>query len=358
MKHKKIDIAKAKCTRLSFDSAVQFLRATPDTKELTGFDIDAYTGAVVDRWWGKLVVDVAGISASQQMPIFRNHDHNEIVGYSTSTRNDGTFGVQGVFSSATEAAAEVKALAAEGFPWQASIGVRPKTILEIRENASMVVNGQAVHGPAEVWLESEVFETSFVPLGADGNTRVSVFEREQVAPHAGVWIETEYEQQRADAPTTPTQQERKMDLKQLKTEHPELVVALSAEIVAGLQDQELRQHNPGLATTLLAQGAQQERERIADVRSQMLPGHEGLIAQLELDGTSTGADAAKAIVAAEKLARTKAAETFGQGANPPVNHGGDPSGGSAQPTMKREAFNALSPAEQGKTITSGVKIID
>ena len=344
MKHKKIDIAKAKCTRLSFDSAVQFLRATPDTKELTGFDIDAYTGAVVDRWWGKLVVDVAGITASQQMPIFRNHDHNEIVGYSTSTRNDGTFGVQGVFSSATEAAAEVKALAAEGFPWQASIGVRPKTILEIRENASMVVNGQAVHGPAEVWLESEVFETSFVPLGADGNTRVSVF--------------SEYEQQRAAAPTTPTQQERKMDLKQLKTEHPELVVALSAEIVAGLQDQELRQHNPGLATALLAQGGQQERERIADVRSQMLPGHEALIAQLELDGTSTGADAAKAIVAAERLARTKAAETFGQGANPPVNHGGDPSGGSAQPTMKREAFNALSPAEQGKTITSGVKIID
>jgi hypothetical protein len=208
----------------------------------------------------------------------------------------------------------------------------------------MTVNGQPVQGPAEVWLESEVFETSFVPLGADGNTRVSVF--------------SQHEQQRADAPTTLTTQERKMDLKQLKSEHPELVVALSAEIVGGLQDQDLHQHNPTLAATLLAKGAQQERDRIKDVRSQSLPGHEGLIAQLELDGTSTGADAAKAIVAAEKLARQQAAERFGKETNPPASPGGDPNSGSIQKTMKREAFNQLSPADQGLTIQSGVKIVD
>jgi hypothetical protein len=110
MQHtKQIALNQAKCTQLSFDSAVRF-RAEPTTKELTGFDIEAYTGAVVDRWWGKLVVAIDGITASQQMPIFKNHDHNEIVGYSTSISNDGSFSVQGLFSSATEAAQEVKAL--------------------------------------------------------------------------------------------------------------------------------------------------------------------------------------------------------------------------------------------------------
>lgn len=335
-----IDISSAKCTKLSFDSAVHFLRAN-ESKELTGFDIEAYTGAVVDRWWGKLVVAVDGIFANQQMPIFRNHDHNEIVGYSTSTKNEGSFSVQGVFSSATDAAAEVKALAQEGFPWKASIGVLPKTILEIRENATMIVNGQEVHGPAEVWLESEVFETSFVPLGADGKTSVTVFEK-----------------QRADQPTTKPPQEKIMDLEKLKKEHPGLVVALSAEIVAGLKQEDLHQHNPNLVTSLLGQGAQQERDRVADVRSQLIPGHEALISQMELDGKSTGSDAAKAIVAAEKLMRKQASQVLDDQANKPVPAGGDPNRTERATTMKRSDFNALSLVAQGEAIKSGTKIVD
>lgn len=337
-----IDISQAKCTKLSFCSPVHLLRST-ETKELTGFDIEAYTGAVVDRWWGKLVVAVDGIAASQQMPIFRNHDHAEIVGYSTSCKNDGTFSVQGVFSAATEAAAEVKALAAEGFPWQASIGVRPKTVLDIRENAAMVVNGQTVQGPAEVWLESEVFETSFVPLGADGNTRVSVF--------------TEQVQKRAVSPTTH-QEQKTMDLEQLKKDHPGLVVALSAEIVAGLTVEALRQEHPELVTAITTEGANLERERIKDVRAQLIPGHEALVASLELDGTSTGADAAKAIIAGEKLLRQKAGQLLDQQANQPVLAGGDPNASGAATTMKRADFAALSLVEQGRVVKSGTKIVD
>jgi hypothetical protein len=339
---RKIDIKQAKCTKLSFDSGVQLLREK-DTQDLTGFDIEAYTGAVVDQWWGKLVVAVDGISASQQMPIFLNHDRAQIVGYSTAAKADGSLRVQGVFSSATDAAKEVKALAQEGFPWQASIGVKPKTVLEIRENAAMIVNGENVQGPAEVWLESEVYETSFVPLGADSGTRVTVF--------------SDLEQPRAVTPTTIPTQEQKMDLQQLKQEHPELVVALTAEIVAGITQEDLTKNNPGVVAALTAQGARQERDRIADVRAQCIPGHEGLIAQLELDGQSTGAEAAKAIVAAEKQARQQHAAAFTSQGNQPVPLAGDPGQGGAK-AMKRAEFNALSLMERAETVKSGVKIVD
>lgn len=352
---KTIDISQAKCTELAIHSPVQFLRAEPDSKTLTGFDIAAYTGAVVDRWWGKLVIDVTGIEARQQMPIFRNHDHDQIVGYSTGSQADGVFSVQGVFSGATEAAKEVKALALEGFPWQASIGVRPKMILEVGERATMHVNGQEVAGPAEVWLESEVFETSFVPLGADSSTRVAVFSaKEQAQEQPAPAVE---QQSRAVQPTTTSIQEQTMDLDQLKKEHPELVVALTAEIVAGLQQDDLTTQNPTLVTAITAQGAQLERDRIADVRAQLIPGHEGLIAQLELDGTSSGAEAAKAIIVAERQVRQQAAQHLDAQANPAVGTGGDAST-TGKGSIKREDFNKLSESERREQLSTGITITD
>lgn len=170
---------------------------------------------------------------------------------------------------------------------------------------------------------------------------------------------TRYREYRAT--TTPTQ-ERSMDLQALKKEYPELVVALSAEIVAGLKQEDLATGNPALVSAITGEavklGAQQERDRIAAVRAQTIPGHEDLIAKMEMDGTSTGADAALAIVAAEKTARQKQAAEFLAGGNPPVSPSGDGDGHQAKATMKRAAFNALSPVDRGEVIKSGVKIVD
>jgi len=150
-----------------------------------------------------------------------------------------------------------------------------------------------------------------------------------------------------------------MDLAQLKKEHPELVVALSAEIMAGLNQEQLQKDNPELVVAMLAQGAQNERDRIKDVRAQSLPGHEGLIAQLELDGTSTGADAAKAIVAAENELRKQASGRLEQQSNqvvPPP--GGDPASAEGKQQIKREAFNKLPDHERRAQLAAGIQIID
>lgn len=293
---KKIEISAAKCSKLSFESVVNF-KKEPEKTELSGFEIEAYTGAVVERWWGKLAVNVSGIAAKQQMPIFKNHNPDQIVGYSTSIAKDSSFWVNGVFSDATEAAREIKGLAAEGFPWQASIGVRPKMIMELKEGATMLVNGLDLQGPAEVWMESEVVETSFVPLGADSNTRVSVFSEVQ-------------ETDRADKPKIQMMRPT-MDLQTLKKDHSDLVEAIVKEALTGMEEKLAKAKADGMA-----EGAAAEQERIKGVRLQLVPGHEALVEQMAFDGKSTAADTAMAIVAAEKVLRTGQAESFVAGAAP------------------------------------------
>lgn len=296
-----IELNRAKCTRLTFDSAVCFERAKDGEQEITGFDIDAYTGATVDRWWGKLAIEVSGIKAKKQMPIFRDHDHTKIVGFSTGTSKDGIFRVSGKFSQTTDHAREVMALAKEGFPWQASIGVQPKKIMSLEKGSKHTVNGQEISGPAEVWLESEVFETSFVPLGADGKTRVSVLAEEK--PGA--------------MPPTKTE-ESTMNFEQLKKEHPELVAAIEQGATAGMDEK---------MEAARQAGAVAERERIQAVLDQGkgLPGHDDLIARLAFDGKTTGPEAAVQVLAAEKVARAQGLDQFKAGANQaaPASTAGD-----------------------------------
>lgn len=182
---KQISLNTARCTGLTIDAPVQFLGAD-STSSKADFQIEAYTGAVVDRWWGRLAVDVSGILAKQRMPILLEHTTRDIVGYSLKSWVDSSFWVSGRFSKATNASKEVRALAEEGFPWQASIGVRALEVLEISEGEKREVNGRSVAGPAEVWSRSEVFETSFVPVGADGETSVTRFTKFEEAPPYGV----------------------------------------------------------------------------------------------------------------------------------------------------------------------------
>ncbi len=341
---KKIEKSEARCTSLALNSPVTFFREQGKETSLTNFEIEAYTGAVVDRWWGKLAIAVDGISARQQIPILKNHDASQIVGYSTGTSNaGGSFSLQGKFSAVTEVGKETRELALEGFPWQASIGVAPKTILEIEAGASTTVNGLEVFGPAEVWLESEVYETSFVPLGADSNTGVTVFEREDHRAGGSKKLKEE-----------PFEKGESMDLAQLKKEQKELLASYRQELLAAVTREELEAAGNPLVAELVKAGVQQELARAKEVREQLMPGHEALIEQLASDGKSTGADAAIAIVAAEKEARARAAQALSSEANPPVT--ATDSGDAGPAVIKREEFNKLSPAAQKSFVQQGGRV--
>lgn len=288
---KKIQLNDAKCTGLKFDAPVQLKKEDGDEGK---FLIEAYTGEVVERWWGFLAIAVDGIHAKEQIPILLNHDTDQIVGYSQETYKDGSFFVSGKFSEVTEEAQKTKALAAEGFPWQASIGVRPLVIVSLEKDGEMSVNGKTLKGPGEVWVESEVFETSFVPLGADSNTSVATFShiQEVEAPEG--------------AKHNPERSEIMITLEQLEKDAPDL-----------LKEIQEAARKEGVAEGL-KEGAAAELARIKDVSSACLTGHEDLIEKLMWDGKTTGAEAALQIIQAEKEVRLNAQTHLNQDTVPAV----------------------------------------
>ena len=66
--------------------------------------------------------------------------------------------------------------------------------------------------------------------------------------------------------------------------------------------------NPEAAAMLRAEGAEGERDRIAAVRAQSLPGHEALIEKLAADGKTTGPEAAVQVVAADRVRQQNLAQ--------------------------------------------------
>lgn len=285
-----IELKDAKCTSVELSAPIEFLKAEPDQKGKT-FKIEAYTGVVVDRWWGKLAIAVDGITAADKMPILRDHMRSQIVGYSTKSWKDGSFFVSGQFSDVTQVADEVRGLADEGFPWQASIGVTPLKILSLEGDGEAEVNGQTLKGPAEIWLESEVFETSFVPLGADGNTSVATFSKiEELAPENGNGP--------AGAEQQPNKgEDMKITVALLETDAPELLAQIRADA-----------EKDGVKI-----GAAGELARINAVADLSMPGHEDLISTLMFDGKTSAPDAALALMAAEKKVRETALAALGTG---------------------------------------------
>jgi hypothetical protein len=304
-----IDLKNAKCTELSIETPV--ITLAKEEGKRGEFVIEAYTGAVVERWWGKLAIDIDGISAPSKMPNFFNHDHGQIVGFSTKSWKDGSFFVAGKFSKSTEAAKEVQGLADEEFPWQASIGVRAKKVMQLEEGVSHVVNGAQLDGPAEIWTESEVFEVSFVPFGADGNTKVSTFSKFAEASPQG------------EIPKPAEKGDIHM---------PITIASLTAEAPALLAE---------IQTAAKAEGANAERERIKGVLAQSLPGHEAIVQKLAFDGSTNPDQAAVAVLAAERAMRASAVQDLHADAVPPVPAPAAPPAPKApeQPTTK-EAFEA------------------
>jgi len=157
---------------------------------------------------------------------------------------------------------------------------------------------------------------------------------------------------RQPAATAKSKGEKIMTLEQLRADHPDLVEALVAEATEGMIS--AKDHQQAVENAR-REGAEAERQRIADCRAQALPGHEDLVEQMAFDGKSTGADVAMAIVAAEKALRARAADDIDADANDPVDQIDT---GSGATTMKRTDFDKLSPAEQASYVKSGGKIID
>lgn len=165
---------------IKLDTAVTFLQAAdgdaaPATKK---FRIVAYTGAPIRQGWSKepVVIDLAGMTLPSTIPIVLGHDYalGSILGQGTPTVQGNELIVEGEILADNENARQVLALAERGYQWQASVGADVGRHLKFGDDQSTTANGQTLVGPVRIVRASTLRETSFVTLGADRSTAISI----------------------------------------------------------------------------------------------------------------------------------------------------------------------------------------
>lgn len=145
------------------------------------FEMLAYTGTEILQWsWMhgayRVVIDLDTLElTAKSRPIFLEHRTWQIVGHSTEIYRDGNnLRARGIVSGRGDAAREVLETAANGFPWQASVGVSVGEFEEVKAGKKVTVNGTEFDGPIYVARNSTLKEISFVVLGADDNTESKI----------------------------------------------------------------------------------------------------------------------------------------------------------------------------------------
>jgi len=157
--------------------------------KLPRIEIEAYNGGVMNvGYWGSVVIDLAGMQASDAVPILYAHSTysvDNILGQSDKVDNDGKHLVMsGNMMSDGETARNVKTLAGNGYKFQASVGIDPLEYSEVESGASIAVNGRTIEDPFTFVRRSQLNEVSIVPLGADGSTSARIAaEQGAVAPN-------------------------------------------------------------------------------------------------------------------------------------------------------------------------------
>ena len=141
------------------------------------FSMSAYTGGPmqVSNYGPPIVIELSGLKAKAPVPILRDHDLSRVIGHADEVLvGESSLKLAGVISGAGPDAAEVTAAAANGFPWKASVGVRPDKLEFIAEGVATKVNGKTLTGPLYVARKSTLGETSFVAIGADRKATAKV----------------------------------------------------------------------------------------------------------------------------------------------------------------------------------------
>jgi hypothetical protein len=165
---------------IKFDTQVTFLQAA-DGESAPGpkkFRIVAYTGAPIRQGWSRepVVIDLAGMTLPSTIPIVIGHDYalGSILGQGVPSVQGGQLIVEGEILAESENARQVLALAERGYQWQASVGADVGRHLKFGEDQATTANGQSHVGPVRIVRASTLRETSFVTLGADRSTAVSI----------------------------------------------------------------------------------------------------------------------------------------------------------------------------------------
>lgn len=138
-----------------------------------GFTVVANSGKPMTGvpFWGTLGVDLEGIKAKRRVPALMDHDVTKRVGvFESRELTENGLEMRGTFLKRSKLARQVNQELRDGFPMEASVRLNPTRIEEIAAGQTAEVNGHTVNGPAFIFRESELRETSLVTLGQDPHT--------------------------------------------------------------------------------------------------------------------------------------------------------------------------------------------
>jgi len=136
----------------------------------------AYGGGKMNLpgWKFPVVVDLAGMSIPENVPLLTNHENktDARVGMVTASVKNASLEIAGEIVSDSKDAQDIVAQSKAGADWQLSIGA------DVREcelvKGSREVNGQQIDGPFYHVKKSVLREVSVVAVGADASTKMKV----------------------------------------------------------------------------------------------------------------------------------------------------------------------------------------
>jgi hypothetical protein len=236
---------------------VSFLKGDGETKKAR-LEMVAYSGGIIKGhwWWDDLAIDLEGMKfIEKRYPILENHNIDKKIAFTGKPLTDqGNVRVDPDKTEfvSTEESEKFQRLSAEGFPYQASVRVRPQVIERVEEGASVKVNGYTLKGPGTVFRQCEFVEASVCVFGYDSKTSSKAFDKA-----GGVQEEITFSERLVKA---PKEEKTTMNIETLKKEHPDLFKQIQDEARAAFQaehDKEktaLSSQIESLETTVTEQG--------------------------------------------------------------------------------------------------------
>ena len=196
---------------LSLQASVKFVRADDQgeglsTPRIPKFSMLGYTGGLIRQSWSRepVVIDLAGMYVPAVIPIVFGHDYalESVLGQGSGSVGSQQLLIDGAILSKNERAAQVVQLGDDGYQWQASVGADVDEEYLVAAGDTAQVNGQSFDGPVRIVKRSTLRECSFVTLGADAATAVTITAKAGESPMS------QDETKAADAmPTGPVQSE-------------------------------------------------------------------------------------------------------------------------------------------------------
>lgn len=149
---------------------------TPSRPKVSGM---AYSGGTLSvSWTLPVVVDLAGLRASESIVLLMDHDRRMLVGQAVAAINSRNIKITGTITGDTEdtndPSHKVAVHARGGFKWPLSIGVWPEKVEEVAAGVKVNVNGRSFTGPLFVVRAGVLRETSFTSIGGDEHASADV----------------------------------------------------------------------------------------------------------------------------------------------------------------------------------------